>query len=115
MVNRLLGEDRHLVSEVAGTTIDSIDSLVQFSGKSYLFVDTAGIRRKRSIVHRVEKFSVFAALRGLDRSDVALLLLDATEDIAAQDAKVASFAYEKGKAVILVVSKWDLVHREENN
>lgn len=112
LVNRLLGEDRHLVSEVAGTTVDSVDSLVEHAGDRYLFVDTAGIRRKRSIVHRVERFSVFAALRGLERSDVALLLLDATEEVAKQDARVAAFAYERGKAVILVVSKWDRADRE---
>lgn len=111
LVNRLLGEDRHLVSEVAGTTVDSIDSLVEVGDDRYLFIDTAGIRRKRSIVHRVERFSVFAALKGLERSDVALLLLDATEDIARQDARVSSFAYERGKAVVLVVSKWDLIDR----
>lgn len=107
IVNRLLGEDRHLVSDVAGTTRDAIDSLIERDGGSYLFIDTAGIRRKRSIAHRVEKFSVVAALKGLDRSDVALLLIDPTQEIADQDAKVSSFAYEKGKAVILVVSKWD--------
>ena len=108
LVNRLLGEDRHLVSDVAGTTRDSIDSLVEYEGKEYLFIDTAGIRRKRSIAHRVEKFSVFAALKGLERSDVALLLLDSTQEIAEQDAKVSAFAYERGRAVILVISKWDM-------
>ncbi len=108
LINRLLGEDRHLVSEVAGTTVDSIDSLVEYQNEQYLFVDTAGIRRKRSIAMRVEKYSVVAALKGLERSDVALLMLDASQTIANQDAKVAAFAYEKGKAVILVVSKWDL-------
>lgn len=114
LVNRLLGEDRHLVSEVAGTTVDSVDSLVEVGDDAYLFIDTAGIRRKRSIAQRVEAFSVFAALKGLERSDVALLMLDATEDPAKQDARVSSFAYEKGKAVILVVSKWDLVGRERS-
>ncbi len=109
LINRMLGEDRHLVSEVAGTTVDSVDSLVLHQDQEYLFIDTAGIRRKRSIAMRVEKFSVIAALKGLERSDVALLLLDATEDVANQDAKVSAFAYEKGKAVILVVSKWDAV------
>lgn len=109
LINRMLGEDRHLVSEVAGTTIDSVDSLVQWRGKEFLFIDTAGIRRKRSIAMRVERFSVMAALKGLERSDVALLLLDASEDIANQDAKVSAFAFERGKAVILVVSKWDKV------
>lgn len=109
LINRLLGEDRHLVSEVAGTTVDSVDSLVRWRDRDFLFIDTAGIRRKRSIAFRVEKYSVVAALKGLERSDVALLLLDATQPIAHQDARVAAFAYEKGKAVILVVSKWDRV------
>lgn len=112
LVNRLLGEDRHLVSEVAGTTVDSVDSIIEHRGDKYLFVDTAGIRRKRSIIHRVERYSVFAAMRGLERSDVALLLLDATEDVARQDARVSSFAYERGKAVVIVVSKWDLKSKE---
>lgn len=108
LVNRLLGEDRHLVSDVPGTTVDSIDSLVEYKGQQFLFIDTAGIRRKRSIAMRVERFSVVAALKGLERSDVALLLLDATQPVSQQDAKVSAFAYERGKAVILVVSKWDL-------
>jgi GTP-binding protein len=108
LINRLLGEDRHLVSEVAGTTVDTIDSLVEWKGEKFLFIDTAGIRRKRSIAMRVERFSVVAALKGLERSDVALLLVDSMQKIAAQDAKVSAFAYERGKAVLLVVSKWDL-------
>jgi GTP-binding protein len=107
LVNRLLGEDRHLVSAVAGTTIDSVDSLVQWRDRSFLFVDTAGMRRKRSITHRVERFSVFAALKGLERSDIALLLVDASQPIANQDARVSAYAGEEGKAVVLVVSKWD--------
>ena len=107
LVNRLLGEDRHLVSDVAGTTRDAVDSLVNRHDKEYLFIDTAGIRRKRSIALRLEQFSVIAALKGLDRSDVALMLLDPSQGIAEQDAKVAAFAFEKGKAVILVLSKWD--------
>ena len=82
---------------------------MEWRGKEYLFIDTAGIRRKRSIAMRVERFSVIAALKGLERSDVALLMLDASEDIANQDAKVSAFAFERGKAVILVVSKWDKV------
>ena len=107
LVNRLLGEDRHLVSDIAGTTVDTVDSLIERDGQEYRFIDTAGIRRKKSIAMRVEKFSVHAALRGLARSDVALLLLDATQPIADQDAKVSSLAFERGRAVILVVSKWD--------
>ena len=109
LVNRLLGEDRHLVSEVAGTTVDTVDSLIEWQDQSFLFIDTAGIRRKRSIAMRVERFSVVAALKGLERSDVALLLMDVNQEIAHQDAKVSAFAYERGKAVIQVVSKWDAV------
>jgi GTP-binding protein len=112
LINRLLGEDRHLVSEVPGTTVDSVDSLVEYRHKPYLFIDTAGIRRKRSIALRVERFSVVAALKGLERSDVALLLIDASQPVVEQDAKVSAFAYEKGKAVILVISKWDKVQGE---
>jgi GTP-binding protein len=112
LINRLLGEDRHLVSEVPGTTVDSIDSLVEFKGERFLFIDTAGIRRKRSIALRLERFSVVAALKGLERSDVALLLVDASQKIAEQDAKVSAFAFERGKAVIIVVSKWDLVQNQ---
>ncbi|MCC7387037.1 MAG: ribosome biogenesis GTPase Der [Deltaproteobacteria bacterium] len=107
LINRLLGEDRHLVSEVAGTTRDAIDSLIERAGRQYLFIDTAGIRRKRSIALRLEQFSVVAALKGLDRSDVALLLLDPLQGVAEQDAKISAFAFEKGKALVLVVSKWD--------
>lgn len=107
LVNRLIGEDRHLVSDVAGTTVDSIDSLVKWRDREFVFVDTAGIRRKRSIAARVERFSVFAALKGLDRSDIALLLLDSTQPVSNQDAKVSAYAGERGKAVVLVVSKWD--------
>lgn len=112
LINRVLGEDRHLVSEMAGTTRDSIDSLLERDGRQYLLIDTAGIRRKRSIAMRVEKFSVLAALRGLDRSDVALLMIDSTQTVAMQDARVSAFAYEKGRAVILVVSKWDMTKGE---
>lgn len=113
LVNRLLGEDRHLVSNVAGTTVDSVDSLVEWRGKSFVFIDTAGIRRKRSIAHRVERFSVFKAIEGLDRSDVALLLIDPTQSIAHQDARVSEYASEHGKSVVLVVSKWDAVTEVE--
>lgn len=109
LVNRLLGEDRHLVSNVAGTTVDSVDSLVEWRGQPFVFVDTAGIRRKRSIAHRIERFSVFKALEGLDRSDVALLLIDPTQPVAHQDARVSEYAAEHGKSVVLVVSKWDAV------
>jgi GTPase len=109
LVNRLLGEDRHLVSDMPGTTVDTVDSLIEAQGQAYVFMDTAGLRRKQSLALTVERFSVFQALKGLERSDVALLLLDASEDLARQDARVSSFAYERGRAVVLVVTKWDLM------
>lgn len=113
LINRLLGEDRHLVSEVAGTTMDAVDSLIEVAGQRFLFIDTAGIRRKRSIALRIEQYSVMAALKGIDRSDVAVLLLDASTSVAQQDARVAAFAHNKGKAVVLVASKSDLVPTRE--
>ncbi|MBI2374930.1 MAG: ribosome biogenesis GTPase Der [Deltaproteobacteria bacterium] len=114
LVNRLLGEDRHLVSDIAGTTRDSVDSRFARHGREYVFVDTAGIRRKSSIALRLERYSVFAARKGLESSDVALLLLDATQPVADQDAKIAAFAFREGKAVVLVVSKWDAKRPEDD-
>jgi GTP-binding protein len=109
LINRLLGEDRHLVSDVPGTTRDAVDSLIRRGDEEYLLIDTAGIRRKSSIALRVERFSVMAALRGLERSDVALLLLDPKQGLSDQDAKISSFAFQRLRAVVLVVSKWDLM------
>ncbi len=107
-VNKLLGEDRHLVSPVPGTTVDSIDSFMEHGGRRFRLIDTAGIRRKRSIGGSVEKHAVVSALKGMDRADVVLLLLDAMEGLAEQDMKIASFADDKNKAVVIVVNKWDL-------
>lgn len=107
-VNKLLGEERHLVSEVAGTTMDAVDSFVEYGGSRFRVIDTAGIRRKRSIVHQVEKYAVVAALRGMDRADLVLHLIDATEGVTEQDKRIASFVEDKGKACVIVVNKWDL-------
>jgi GTP-binding protein len=107
-VNKLLGEDRHLVSDIPGTTVDAVDSFLEHGGHRFRLIDTAGIRRKRSIAHQVEKYAVVSALKGMDRCDVALFLLDATAGVTEQDLKVAAFAHDKGKAIIIVVNKWDL-------
>ncbi|HEY4223902.1 MAG TPA: ribosome biogenesis GTPase Der, partial [Myxococcota bacterium] len=107
-VNKLLGEERHLVSDVPGTTVDSIDSFLEHGGRRFRLIDTAGIRRKRSIGSAVEKHAVVSALKGMDRADVVLLLIDANMGLADQDLKIASFADEKNKAVVVVVNKWDL-------
>jgi GTP-binding protein len=109
LVNALLKQKRLVSSEVPGTTRDPIDSTLTYKDKKIVLTDTAGIRRKRSIAHRVEKYSVMAAIKVMDRSDVAVLLMDATEPAVDQDAKLASLAEEKGRALVIVVNKWDLI------
>jgi GTP-binding protein len=116
LVNALLGEERVIVSPVAGTTRDPIDSELTWKGKRLTLTDTAGIRRKSAIVHRVEHFSVLGAVRAIENSDVVVLVLDATEAGVDQDLKIAAMAVEKGRALIVCVNKWDLVRgtkREE--
>ncbi|MBM4133722.1 MAG: ribosome biogenesis GTPase Der [Nitrospira sp.] len=108
LVNSLLGEDRVLVSDVAGTTRDPIDTLVTYRDRKYVFTDTAGIRRRGKIERGIEGFSVARALKAMGRSDIAVLLLDAVEGITEQDTKIAGLALKQGRACILVVNKWDL-------
>ena len=112
LVNRLLGYRRVLVDEAPGTTRDAIDTLLETDGRRYVLVDTAGIRRKSRISLRLEKFSIVEALRTIDRSDVALLLLDSKEGVTDQDARIGGFIHEKGKGCILIVNKWDLVEKD---
>lgn len=112
-INKLLGEERHLVSDVAGTTMDAVDSFVEYGGARFRVIDTAGIRRKRSIVHQVEKYAVVAALRGMDRADLVLHLIDATAGVTEQDKRIASFVEDKGKACVIVLNKWDLAKENE--
>lgn len=107
LTNRLIGEERQVVSDLPGTTRDAIDVKATISGRDYVLIDTAGIRRKRSIYEVVEKMGVAKSLKSLDRCDVAVLLLDSLEGVAEQDAKVAGFAHEKGRAVVLAINKWD--------
>jgi GTP-binding protein len=111
-VNKLLGEERHLVSDMPGTTMDAVDSFVEYGGSRFRVIDTAGIRRKRSIALRVEKYAVVAALRGMDRADIVLHLIDATAGLTEQDKRIAAFTEQKGKAIILVVNKWDLAKEQ---
>ncbi|MEM1009973.1 MAG: ribosome biogenesis GTPase Der, partial [Myxococcota bacterium] len=113
LINRLLGEDRLLTMAEAGTTRDAIDVELNFEGKPYVLIDTAGIRRKKYIRERVEKLSVNQSLKALDRADVALFLVDATAGITEQDTKVAGFAHNKGRGVVIVVNKWDLMPKGE--
>lgn len=114
LVNKLLGQERVIVSDIAGTTRDSIDTLVEREGNSYLLIDTAGIRRRSKLSNATEKYSVDRSLRAIERCDVALMLLDASEEISEQDRRIAGFIHEAGKAVVIVVNKWDLVEKDEH-
>lgn len=109
LINALLGQPRLMVSDIPGTTRDAVDSLVEDHGKSYRVIDTAGLRRKKSVALKLEKYSVVAALRALEQADVVLLVFDGYEGITEQDARIAQLASEAGKALVLVVNKWDLV------
>lgn len=115
LMNRVLGEERMIVSDVPGTTRDAVDSLVDNEYGRFVFIDTAGIRRRSRIDDQVEKFSVMRAVAAIERSDVCLILLDATRDIAEQDEKIAGMAHTAGKACIFVVNKWDAYEKETNS
>ena len=112
LINRILGEKRLLVSDIPGTTRDAIDSIWEMDGKSYLLVDTAGIRRKGKVHRKLEKFSIIKALKSLDRCDVALIVMDAAEGVTDQDVSVAGYALERGCGCILLMNKWDLVEKD---
>ncbi len=112
LVNRLLGQERVLVSDVPGTTRDSIDTVCHIDGRTYHLIDTAGIRRKGRVSQKLEKFSIIKALRSLERCDVAMILLDAAAGITEQDVRIAGYAYERGCGIILLLNKWDLVEKD---
>ena len=112
LINRILGQNRLLVSDIPGTTRDAIDSVCKSNGKSYLLVDTAGIRRKGKVSRRLEKFSVIKALKSLDRCDVALIVMDAKEGVTDQDISIAGYAYDRGCGCIMLINKWDLVEKD---
>lgn len=113
LLNAWLGEERHLVSDVAGTTMDSVESRLTYGDQEFVFLDSAGIRRKRSISQDLEKKSVSTSLSALDECDIAILVLDAVEGLTEQDMRLAAFAQEKGKASVIVVNKWDLARENE--
>lgn len=114
LVNAILGEERVIVSDVPGTTRDAIDSCLEVDGKKILLIDTAGLKRKSKMSEDVEYYSMLRALSAVERADVALLVLDATEDISEQDKRIAGIAHEAGKAMIIVVNKWDLVEKDSH-
>ena len=114
LVNKILGEERVIVSNVAGTTRDAIDSRFTNDKGSFVFIDTAGMRKKSKIEEDIEKYSVLRATMAIDRADVCLIMIDATEGVTEQDTKVAGIAHEAGKGIIVVVNKWDLIAKETN-
>ena len=114
IVNKILGEDRMIVSEIAGTTRDAIDTKVENEYGKYTLIDTAGIRRQSKVLDRVEKFSVLRAKSAVERADVCLIMIDATEGVTEQDEKIAGLSHEAGKASIIVVNKWDLIEKENS-
>ena len=111
-INHILGEKRVIVSNVAGTTRDAVDSVLENEYGKYVFIDTAGIRRKSKVEERVEKFSVMRAQMAIERADVCLIMIDARDGVTEQDTKIAGLAHEAGKASIIVVNKWDLIEKE---
>lgn len=113
LVNKLIGENRLIVSEIAGTTRDAVDTPIKYNGQEYVFIDTAGLRRKNKIKEELEKYMIVRTVSAVERADVVVLLIDAAEGVTEQDAKIAGIAHERGKGFIIAVNKWDLV--EKNN
>lgn len=113
IVNRLLGENRLIVSDVAGTTRDAIDTEIVHNGKEYIFIDTAGLRRKNKIKEELERYSIIRTVTAVERADVVLMVIDATEGVTEQDAKIAGIAHERGKGIIIVVNKWDAIEKND--
>ncbi|MHB1652297.1 MAG: ribosome biogenesis GTPase Der [Desulfitobacteriaceae bacterium] len=113
LINSLLGEERVIVSNIPGTTRDAIDTPFDHEGKHYVLIDTAGMRRKGKIAELTEHYSVVRSLRAVDRSDVILILLDAVEGVTEQDKKIAGYAHESGKGLVVIVNKWDIVEKDE--
>lgn len=114
LINKILGEERVIVSDIAGTTRDSIDTYFENKYGKYIFVDTAGIRRKNKVYDNLEKYSVLKAKSAIEKANVCLIMIDATEGVTEQDEKIAGIAHEAGKGVIIVINKWDLIEKETN-
>lgn len=113
LVNRLAGNNRSIVSDIAGTTRDAVDTKVKFEGKEYIFIDTAGLRRKSKVKEDLERYSVIRAVSAVEKADVVLIMIDGTEGVTEQDAKIAGIAHEKGKGIIVCVNKWDAVEKDD--
>ena len=113
IVNKLLGEDRCIVSDIAGTTRDAIDTTIKRNGKEYVFIDTAGLRKKSKIKEDIERYSIIRTVSAVERCNVAILVIDAKEGVTEQDAKIAGIAHERGKAMIIAVNKWDAIEKND--
>ncbi len=113
IVNKLLGKQRVIVSDVAGTTRDAIDTEITHNGKEYIFIDTAGLRRKSKIKEDLERYSIIRTVTAVERADVVLIVIDASEGVTEQDAKIAGIAHERGKGVVIVVNKWDAIEKND--
>jgi GTP-binding protein len=113
LINHILGEERVIVSDIAGTTRDAIDSRVEVNGDKYIFIDTAGMRKRGKIDEAIERYSVVRSLGAIDRSDVCIMMIDALEGVTEQDTKIAGYAHEQGKACIIAVNKWDALEKDD--
>lgn len=113
LINKLVGEDRVIVSDIAGTTRDAIDTEIKYNGTEYVFIDTAGLRRKNKIKEELERYSIIRAVTAVERADVVLIVIDAIEGVTEQDAKIAGIAHERGKGVIIAVNKWDAIEKDD--
>lgn len=112
LINRLVGENRLIVSDIAGTTRDAVDTQIRFNNQEYIFIDTAGLRRKNKIKEELEKYMIVRTVSAVERADVVVLLIDAAEGVTEQDAKIAGIAHERGKGFIIAVNKWDLIEKD---
>ncbi|MCR5465744.1 MAG: ribosome biogenesis GTPase Der [Lachnospiraceae bacterium] len=115
IVNRLLGEERVIVSDIAGTTRDAVDTSVKYNGKEYVFIDTAGLRRKAKVHENLERYSIVRTVGAVERADVCVIVIDAVEGISEQDAKIAGIAHNEGKGLIIAVNKWDAVEKDNSS
>ncbi|MBQ9871174.1 MAG: ribosome biogenesis GTPase Der [Eubacterium sp.] len=113
MINKLLGEERLIVSDIAGTTRDAVDTVVKHNKREYVFIDTAGLRRKSKVKDEIERYSIIRTVAAVEKCDIAVLVIDATEGVTDQDTKIAGIAHDAGKGMIIVVNKWDLIEKDD--
>lgn len=113
LINKLIGESRVIVSDIAGTTRDAIDTRVEWNGNEYIFIDTAGLRRKSKVKEELERYSIIRTVTAVERADVVVMMIDATEGVTEQDAKIAGIAHDRGKGIIIAVNKWDAIEKDD--